>query len=216
MKAYPFPLWSSDDSHSYKTHDLEDLLPLFPGLALVKFEVEDAFHGPEVGEDGWGHNMTYHLLESMIERSKGWKELVYRSASDRWLEQVVFTTYTPEGKSEKVHGRDPQPESWDRLIKARDGEHSGAGVEMWYKPVGEDPDWVKVVGRYQSNAAGHEIRPAIQVRVRRGEGADYRQDGEIYDDRDEFRLDRLFKENSWAEIKKTLLLDGMDNPTGHL
>ena len=216
MAAYPLPLWSSDESGGYVTHDLEDLLPLFPGLALDHLEVEDAFHGPEVAEDGWGHNATYNLLGSMIKRSRGWKELEYRSQSDTWLEPVVFTTSTPEGEGEDVHGRDPQPETWDRLIKSRDGEHSGAGVEMWYKPAGEDSDWEKVVDGYQPNTADHEVRPAIQVRVRRGEGADYKQDGKIYDDRDDFRLDKIFKEKSWAEIKKTLLLDGMDDPCAHL
>jgi len=234
VKAYPFPLWPSDSS-SYTTYDLQDLLPLFPELALEELEVEDSYHGPDVMEDGWGHNATYQDLGAMIKKSKAWKELVYHVQSDRWLEEVVFKTSGPGQESKDVvHGRDPQPETWDKMIKERDGEESGAVVEMWCKKAGNGNDWKKIVSDYRlEKVEEHEgeadydednmgTRPAIKIRVRRGDRVEYKQDGENHVNGSYGKhlqvLYKTFEERPWVEIKEEeLFMKGAEaDPTAHL
>ena len=220
MTAYPFALYMYENAPSYVTYDLEHLLPLFPGLALDRFEVEDPYHMEGVMEDGWGHDSTYDLLGRLIKGSKGWKELIYYAHSDIWLEDTVSQISGPDGQSEEVNKREPQPETWDKMIKLRDGEGSGANVDMWYKnPTGADDGWEKVESTYEVKFINDEPRPAIKVRVRRGEGADCRQDGEGTHGSgyaQERGLYELFKEKTWEQIRDTLLLDGETDPTAHL
>ena len=91
VRAYPFPLSPEENERGYPiTYSFESLLPLFPGLNLAKFEVEDPCHWPYAIEDGWGDNATYNTIGYFIKEIKGWKELVFRSPSDTWMKPVTF------------------------------------------------------------------------------------------------------------------------------
>lgn len=234
----PFFVYQDEGDFSYYTHYFTSLLPLFPGLKLDSLIVEDAFHGKNVAEDGWGHDATYSILQSMIERGTGWKELVLRSASDRWLEDVVFETRAADGTvTMKSSGRSKQPAAWDRMIKDRDGPESAAKVEIWCSKT--DGVWEKVQGDYNANETKQDdpdesiqvtsslwvrgedrsARPSIEVRVRRGKGVEYAQDG-MFDDEGTFilKLYENFAKLGWKEIKaRGLFITGAEyDPCGHL
>lgn len=245
LRGLPFPVYPFDDDSCYHTHLFSSIPPLFPGLQLDTLEVTDAYHGTDVSEDGWGHNATYFELEGMIKEGKGWKELVFLSASDRWLEDVVFESSAADGTmTTERHGRGAQPGAWDRMIKKRDGEESGARVEMWL--CKEKGVWEKVEGNYngevenepaKDNLAGDErsvlsigvqegdksdremVRPSIKVRVRRGEGAEYVQDGSSVDENESTqKLREMFMKLGWKEIKaRELFIPGVEeDPCAHL
>ena len=229
VKAYPFPLYHTSESF-YTTHSITDVFPLFPGLQLSLLEIEDAFHGPEVAEDGWGHNAAYNTLKYLIQKGMGWRELRYRSASDRWLEPVTFQCRSRDNvETTETHARDEQPKTWDRWIKERDGDSDGARAELWVKEAGEGNDWKRFEGEYVSPSVARivdgyteENRPAVEVRIRRGSQADYVQRGPEHfkgdDEKFMQKLHALFKSMTWWEIKeKGLFMAGAeDDPTAHL
>lgn len=175
----------------------------------------DAFHGKDVDEDGWGHDTTYHELEEMIKNGNGWKELIFRSASDRWLEPVVHSTLKADEnvKREETTGRSTQPGAWDKMIKERDGEESGARVEMWMSE--EEGVWEKLEGVYKpdldeegdddsevEDEAGKDYTPSIEVRVRRGKGAQYMQCvSTVTEHQYSRKLYEMFEKLGWKEIK---------------
>ena len=234
VKAYPFPTLYHPNDNSFTTYLFEDLIPLFPGLKLEVLDWEDAFHGPQVDEDGWGHNCTYQTLTDLIKNGKGWKELMFRSASDRWLEPVTFTASRNDSSWKEKHDRSSQPGTWDSLIKERDGEDSGARVEMWQKLPGVDEEWKSLstqnspyqasgqrqteelqTGGTETSMPDHKVksfshadeisgpRSSIIVRVSRGEGVDYTEDG-LLKGEDEFarRLTELFQRYTWKEMQE--------------
>lgn len=191
----------------------------------------DAYHGADVAEDGFGHGVTYYDLEGLIKEGKGWKELIYTSASDRWLESVTFTHRAADGTvTTETKTRDKQPGVWDRMIKQRDGEESGAGVEMWL--CKERGAWEKVEGDYNTGmeeelSQGDDeddedvvrARPSIMFRVTRGTGSEYVQDGSVVDESEFHRgLRETFETISWKEIKaRNMFIPGAeDDPTAHL
>ncbi len=189
-----------------------------------------------MSEDGWGDNATYDELEDMIGKGKGWKELVFTSSSDRWLQEVVFDRIDAHGSTtEEKHGRDEQPGTWDRMIKERDGEGSGARVEMWWCKDEKRGVWEKVAGQYSAEVDEEmddeavqeddgkdslgRVRPSIMVKVTRGKGADYVQDGRASDEREPGRkLREMLDTIGWKEMKaRELFIPGAeDDPTGHL
>lgn len=228
LRDVPFPVYPDDDDACYVTHLFPSLLPLFPGLRLDTLIIEDAFHGEDADEDGWGHNATYESLQDMVKEGKGWRELILRSTSDVWLEPVVFKLRAADGTvTLETHGRSKQPEAWDRLIKERDGPESGAKVEMWSCKA--DGLWEKVEGAYNaeeedeaeqddSDAEG-PARPSIEVRVRRGKEAQYAQDGIVAHESAPFRkLREMLEMLGWKEIKaRRLFIPGAEeDPSAHL
>lgn len=228
VRDVPFPVYPDVDDSYYVTHLFSTLLPLFPGLRLGTLIIEDAFHGEDAAEDGLGHNATYDGLQEMVKEGKGWKELILRSTSDRWLVAVVFQMCAADGTVRTmINGGSKQPETWDRLIKERDGQESGAKVEMWScKAQGV---WEKVEEAYnaevedeaeQDDLDGAEpARSSIEVRVRRGKEADYAQDGMIAHERTFSRqLREMLEKLGWKEIKaRGLFVPGAeDDPMSHL
>ncbi len=230
VRGYPLPVYPDDNVPSYCTHLFASLLPLFPGLQLDTLELIDAFHGRDVEEDGWGHNATYDDLETMIKNGKGWKELVFKSASDRWLKPVTFIESMNGTSTQITTGRSAQPEAWDTMIKERDGKESGARAEMWTSK--REGVWEKVEGQYKpgleeegddESEVEDEVRddgsPSIEVRVRRGNGAEYVQDeGSVNEYEFSGKLREMFEKLGWKEIKaRGLFIPGAeDNPCAHL
>ncbi len=159
----------------------------------------DAYHGADVREDGFGDNATYYDLQYLIKKSKGWKELVYTSASDICLEAMSYYSL-PAGGPATPHtvGRDKQPGTWDRMIKERDGEESGAGVEMWL--CKERGKWEKVEGDYDAGVeeqAGQDDldvsgEPDLSVEVH-GDDGDDGDDGHDEEDAVWMRPSIMFK-----------------------
>ena len=201
------------------TYFFNYVLLLFPGLQLARFEVKDPYHGDGVDEDGWGHNATYATVESLIQ-SQGFKELIYTVEHGRFLRPVSFTSHGVEPGSQpetETTGRDPQPLTWDAMIKAKDGADSGAAVTM--NRLLDDSK-----RRVPSKIAFETIQPEtedtaggqIEIRIQRGQGVDYVQKGEAAD-RWAQRLLDMFKDLTWKEIlEKDLYVDAEDDPTAHL
>ena len=224
----PLPVYPDDDDLCYVTHLFPSLLPLFPGLRLDTLIIEDAFHGEDAAEDGWGHNATYDGLQDMVKEGKGWKELILRSPSDVWLEPVVFQSRAADGTvTPETHGRSKQPAAWDTMIKERDGPESGATVEMWSCKA--DGLWEKVEGAYNAEVEGEAeqddadgvgpAQPWIEVRIRRGKEAEYAQDGRVaHESAPSRKLREMLEKLGWKEIKaRGLFLPGAEeDPSAHL
>ena len=135
------------------------------------------------------------------------------------MKPVVFKSIVRDmPPTEERHEREPQPRTWDAWVKQRDGEESGAGVEMFACKGGV---WEEVKGDYVPEEAGGdgggEEEVAIEVRIRRGRGADVVQDG-VFKDEYSANLGKLFEELSWEEIKERgLFVEGAEvDPTAHL
>lgn len=201
LKGYPFPLYSSEGHSSYGMFDFSSVVLLFPGLQLHTLTIHDPYHGKDVSEDGWGHNTSYKEVGNLIKNGKGWKNLVFKSENDHMMEVVKFTSVDQAGnRSEKVHGRNKQPGTWDRLIKERDGEGEGAGVEMWVCKKGGKREKVDAEVGYKVRGEGEED-VGIEIRVRRGKGADYVQDAKVGC---EYYVELLgiFRTMYWREIRR--------------
>jgi hypothetical protein len=146
VKAFPFPLYAARQSH-YHIFYFNNALSLLPGLHLERLVVEDSFHGFGL-VDGWRDVVTYFDIEALL-KSDAWKELVYITPNTDFL----ASGYDHRRK------RVAQPENWDALLKERDGEESGAEVQMFIKP---DPPTFGasregIVARPWSAKPGHEV-----------------------------------------------------------
>ena len=122
VKAFPFPLYATGRPQYYTTYYFANALSLLPGLNLDRLEVEDSFHGFGLVE-GWRDIVTYFDIEALIKGS-GWKELVY---------VTPCTDFIASGYDHRKL-RIAQPGGWDKLLKERDGEDTGAQVEMFITP----------------------------------------------------------------------------------
>lgn len=122
VRAFPFPLYANDKPEYYPTYYFVNALRLFPGLCLDELEVEDCWHGYGQG-DGWRDVTTYMDIESLL-NSDAWKKLIYITPC---------TDFIASGYDHRKR-RQQQPSSWDALLKERDGEASGASVQMWIVP----------------------------------------------------------------------------------
>ncbi|KAL8653937.1 MAG: hypothetical protein Q9210_001809 [Variospora velana] len=224
VRAYPFPVYPVDAQRGYVTYLFDRVLSLFPGLQLSRLWVGDPYHGVGVDEDPWGHDLAYAMVE-MLSRGDAWRELVYVVEHDRFmkscpLESIDFAKWSR---------RDPQPSTWDAMIKERDGVDSGAGVEMCRLfdggkrrvPLTKEFETVQRLedgfgampddGQIDMSADGQ-----IEITVRRGRNADVVEKGVTKCEKTE-GLRALFKEIGWKGIQaRGLYLDGEDDPTAHL
>lgn len=126
MRAFPFPLFASGRPDYYPTYYAANAFSLLPGLSLDTLIVEDCWHGFGMG-DGWRDLTTYFDIESLL-MSHAWKELTYITVCPDFL------TSGYDHRRKRV----AQPESWDALIKERDGEDSGAEVRMMIIPFKQE------------------------------------------------------------------------------
>tara|TARA_R110002003_G_scaffold70_40_gene6653 strand:- start:6441 stop:7385 length:945 start_codon:yes stop_codon:yes gene_type:complete len=126
VRAFPFPLYASGRADYYPTYYAAKAFSLLPGLCLDTLVVEDCWHGFGMG-DGWRDVVTYFDIESLL-KSDAWKELTYITPCTDFL----ASGYDHRRK------RLTQPKTWDALIKERDGEDSGAEVQMMIVPFKQD------------------------------------------------------------------------------
>lgn len=151
VRAFPFPLYAHDRLEYYPTYYFANALSLLPGLCLNELEVEDCWHGYGQG-DGWRDVTTYMDIEAIL-KSNGWKKFTYTTPC---------TDFIASGYDHR-RTRQQQPESWDSMLKAGDGETSGAGVQMWIVPnkqdAARDEDRTEDGRKMQQWSArpGHEI-----------------------------------------------------------
>lgn len=126
MRAFPFPLFASGRPDYYPTYHAAHAFELLPGLCLDTLVIEDCWHGFGMG-DGWRDVTTYFDFEALL-HSDAWKELTYIT---------VCTDFIASGYDHR-RKRVAQPENWDALIKERDGEESGAEVQMMIVPFKQE------------------------------------------------------------------------------
>ena len=179
------------------------VLSLFPGLKLSTLEVKDTYHQPGTRCDRWGHDASYNDVEELIE-SDGFRELIYVSTSDRFLKYEEGLSYFALSPGREPY-RDPQPSSWDMMIKRRDGAESGAEARI-YRITKEGPVELKVEFETERSfdwGQSAAFDEPIEVHIKRGEGVDYTQAGKrIIDPEWELPLIDLFKRFTWDEIKQ--------------
>lgn len=225
-RSHPLPVTPvPEDSPNYVTYSFPTVLQLFPELQLSTLVVRDTYHEPGTQQDGFGDEASYEMVEDLI-KSDGFKELIYISGSDSFMNTNEFVTipakYPANGAEKFVETtrRDPQPSTWDKLIKERDGTASGARVEMFRhtkdgrvplkseferskKPSGVESRVVVPNTEFPtpSGVEDRGRREAIEIRIKRGEGADYVQTGQKCG-REEGWLHELFRLVTWADIKK--------------
>ncbi|KAF2628677.1 hypothetical protein BU25DRAFT_29517 [Macroventuria anomochaeta] len=123
VRAFPFPLYANDKPEYYPTYYFANALSLLPGLCLDELEVDDCWHGYGQG-DGWRDVTTYMDIEALL-KSDAWKRLTYITPCT----DFIASGYDHRRK------RQQQPETWDALLKERDGEAFGASVQMRIVPT---------------------------------------------------------------------------------
>ena len=147
---------------------------LFPGLRLSVLEVIDTCHEPgaQFECDLWGEMASYAHVERLI-KCDGFRELVYVSDDDRFLKDDPNVP-----NSSKIGtARDPQPSTWDKMIKDRDGAESGAEARI-YRLTQRGP--VEIKHEFETSngfdlAQRATIYEPIEVHVKRGKSVDYTQ-----------------------------------------
>ena len=226
VRGDPIPLYDPDDEpafSSFFSFDFPGVLRLFPGLQLDTLTVWDAYHRPDVSNDGWGGGATCRELCDLVTRGKGWRTLVFRSHSDAWFSRHL----PPAGR----HGTVDQPAGWKASLLERDGgADSGCSLEMGVTNVGDleaEKGYVpwdvnNVYDGYRNQRRGQDennerrqrgepnvssrewldrFTVGIEVRVQRGHGCDYVQDGVMETEWDK-KLGKIFEKLSWKELQE--------------
>jgi hypothetical protein len=192
VKADPFPLYTNGGVDYYPIYYFHNALAMLPGLRLDQLIVEDSFHGFGLVE-GWRDVVTYFDIDNLL-KSDAWKELVYITPNPDFL----TSGYDHRKK------RQAQPENWNAMLNERDGEGSGAEVQMWITPesgasvgegrvVGEPRLWAaipghEVVENWRLAGPEQDLKGEVWIMARRGERAVAVQTG-------------LSEKRSWKELK---------------
>lgn len=190
IKSFPFPLYNSGRPDYYPTYNFFNALSLLPGLHLEQLIVEDSFHGFGL-VDTWRDVVTYFDIESLI-KCDAWKELVYITPNT----DFIASGYDHRRK------RVAQPENWDVMLKEKDGERSGAQVQMWITPnSGTESAPESAKPRLWTAQPGHiviedtsmatpdqDLVGEVRIVARRGKRVPYIQTG-------------LSQKKTWKELK---------------
>jgi hypothetical protein len=213
VRAFPFPLYPSGRAEYYPTYYAANALTLLPGLCLDTLVVDDCWHGFGMG-DGWRDITTYFDIETLL-KSNAWKELTYITPCTDFLS----SGYDHRRK------RVTQPENWDALIKERDGEKSGAEVQMLIVPYNQEhatgdqrtedarlmQPWTakpghEVIENFRIAAPDQDIKGEVRIVARRGRRARPVQLG-------------LSEKNSWKKMKNAeggFAPEGICSPEPHV
>jgi hypothetical protein len=192
VKAFPFPLYTGSKADYYPIYHFHNALALLPGLCLDELIVEDSFHGFGLVE-GWRDVVTYFDIENLLS-SDAWKELVYITPN---------TDFIASGYDHRKK-RQAQPETWNAMLRERDGEESGAAVQMQITPesgasvgegrvIGESRPWAAIPGHnivenWRLAGPEQELKGEVRIVARRGKRAVAVQTG-------------LSEKMSWKELK---------------
>jgi hypothetical protein len=196
LESDPFSLYCDDD-RSYTTFHMAHTLPMFPGLQLDVLTVADGYHFSGLVNDPWGACGTYYDIQTLLE-ADGWKELHYIIPTIEFM-----TSYHDEWS------RVAQPAGWDKKLREKDGETSGAEVRMYVadqkssagsaEPPFTRSSWEAVPGYLLPPPAAPDWDREVIIIAKRGAGAKYVQDSSMMRD----RIRRLLDKMSWAELKKS-------------
>jgi hypothetical protein len=198
LESDPFPLYRDDNPFSYITYSPAHTLPMFPGLQLDVLTVGDCYHFSGHVNDAGGACGTYYDIQTMLE-ADGWKELRY----------IIPTTEFMTSHEDEYRSRVAQPAGWDKKLREKDGETSGAEVRMYVagqmslagstEPPFTRSSWEAVPGHLLPLPPLPDWDREVIVIAKRGAGAKYVQDGSTM--REHIR--RLLDKMSWAELKKS-------------
>ncbi|KAL8640496.1 MAG: hypothetical protein Q9228_002586 [Teloschistes exilis] len=172
-------------------------------------EVQDTYHVPGSNHDSFGCEAAYAGVENLI-KADGFKKLRYKSDSSCFMtpKEIEVSSRIKDGSTGRgLHLPHPQPSKWDKLIKTRDGEESGAKVEI-FRHSGDG--LVKPTREFESDPSSRgfihwkTVRPgAIEVRVQMGAKAQFTQSGQCKNHFNfNYPLHMLFMSKTWHEIKK--------------
>lgn len=195
VRGFPFPLYASGRSDYYPTYYAANALTLLPGLCLDTLVVDDCWHGFGLG-DTWRDLTTYFDIESLL-KSDAWKELTYITPC------TDFMTSGADLRRKRL----AQPETWDALIKERDGENFGAEVKMYIVPTKQEKasgnektddgrimqPWTAVPGHevidnWRIAGPNQDLKGEVRIVARRGKRARAVQLG-------------LSEKKTWKELK---------------
>lgn len=191
IKSFPFPLYNTGRPDYYPTYNFCNALRLLPGIHLEQLVVEDCFHGHGL-VDTWRDVVTYFDIESLI-MCDAWKELVYITPST----DFIASGYDHRRK------RLPQPKVWNEMLKERDGEQSGAEVQMWITPDKSSAStqegaraqpWTawpghEVIDNADLAGPDQDLKGEVRIVARRGNSASYIQTG-------------LSQSTTWKDLKR--------------
>ncbi|KAH9882801.1 hypothetical protein J1614_000167 [Plenodomus biglobosus] len=168
----------------------------------------------------------YDAITNLINRGNGWKELRYITRSSRML---GFSPSRSHGSRETGNiRRQPQPSFWNKKLSNRDGEGSGAAVEVYRTLEEDDPESVLCPSRresFEQNHAEGELkdfglvddeemtrgagaRKALLISVKRGDGVDYSQRSPGYGKERDMKA--RFHKRSWRARKKIIIWTPLD------
>ncbi|KAF2854968.1 hypothetical protein T440DRAFT_514025 [Plenodomus tracheiphilus IPT5] len=168
----------------------------------------------------------YDAVTNLINRGNGWKELRYITRSSRML---GFSPSRSHGSRETGDiRRQPQPKFWNKKLSNRDGEGSGALIEVFRTLEEDDPESVLCPWRresFEQNPAedglkdfglvddeeltrGAGARKALLVSVKRGDGVDFTQRSPGYGKERDMKA--RFNKRSWRTRKKVIIWTPLD------
>ncbi|KAL1968329.1 hypothetical protein VTN77DRAFT_1858 [Rasamsonia byssochlamydoides] len=208
VKAFPVPLRLR--GVLCPTFYLHEVLPILSNLRLDLLVVEDCYHDPGVNHD-IADVATCFEIHGLI-NTNGWKELHFVSPTTEFI--VSRTCYD---LCDQHHVR--QLQGWDALLKARDGQDSGASVKMYVaKQPGvqgatarpETREEFNVVSLISNLPDGSDTREVLVV-AKRGDKADFAVD------RSNSRLRRALGKRTWQKVReKGLYINPESDPCSYL
>lgn len=181
---------------SWRTLTLDKVLTLFPGLQLDTLLVES----PHLHEYAWGDgNYAFDPVDGLIQ-SNGFKQLIYTVKSRCFRKPVNSTTMPtwqpgdPFMVTTTTEPPVPPPSIWDAMIKEKDGADSGARVEIFRilhdarccRPLQEDAEITYFASTlFDGDDLSSWVDGSIEVRITRGQHANYVQEGAHHHGEDE-------------------------------
>lgn len=167
----------------------------------------------------------YDAVTNLINRGNGWKELRYITRSSRML---GFSPSRSHGSRETGDiRRQPQPRFWNKKLLNRDGEGSGAVIEVYRTLEEDDPESVLCPSRrelFEQNpedglkdfglvddeamTKGAGARKALLVSVKRGDNVDFSQRSPGYGKERDMKA--RFNKRSWRARKKIIIWTPLD------
>lgn len=168
----------------------------------------------------------YDAITNLINRGNGFRELRYITRSSRML---GFSPSRSHGSRETGDiRRQPQPAFWRKKIANRDGDLSGASIQIYRTKEEDDPESVVYPSRresFEQNPAENNLkefglvddeqmtkgagaRKALLVLVKRGFNVDFGQRSPGYGKERDMKV--RFNKRSWRTRKKVIIWTPLD------
>lgn len=191
--------FSEDGVFEYSKYDyisLPTVFSIFPGLQLSTLTVWNTCHGP---------TNTHHsdCVLIMMENIR------YLIEGDGFQELTYLSTGVHLGLVNGILHRTPWDNRarWECLVKARDGPDSGAKVDIF--PVTKSSackiengtETIRACQECDGHEKNYEL-DEIEIRVKRGKGANYVHPGWCMSNGDDSEVREVFQDMNWNEINK--------------